>query len=115
MTTKICRNCATEKEETEFKSKANSCKSCVKQKNRETYLRKKGSGTLEKYKTENKERISEYNKNYQRERKAKIDSKKAKYELCQYKGGECHSCKKKVSSFNTCVFDFHHRDPAEKE
>ncbi len=112
---KICTNCQTEKPEEDFKKGTKCCKACLKQKNKERYQRKKESGKLEEYRNKNKEKIAEYNKAYQRQRKSKIDSKMAKYELCKYKGGECHTCKKKVTQFNTCTFDFHHRDPAEKE
>ena len=35
--------------------------------------------------------------------------------MVKYKGSECLHCKIKLTDTNSCIFDFHHRDPNEKD
>lgn len=38
-----------------------------------------------------------------------------KVEMVKYKGSECLNCKIKLTEDNSSIFDFHHRDPKEKD
>lgn len=56
-----------------------------------------------KWRLENKEYITTYQREAKRKRKA---------EAIEYLGGKCSSC---LCTFHPAVYEFHHRDPAEKE
>lgn len=41
--------------------------------------------------------------------------KKRKIEAIVYKGSKCENCKLEYPKIDACVFDFHHKNPNEKE
>lgn len=70
-------------------------------------------------------------KHYEEQRRAKGQTRKATYKTQRpqvnqykhihkhcaiiYKGGKCVHCGKEYDGTNSCIFDFHHTDPSQKE
>ena len=54
----------------------------------------------------NKDKLYKYKKEY---------IKKLKTKLIQDKGGKCQKCGIEYDGTNSCIFDFHHRNPEEKD
>ena len=54
----------------------------------------------------NRKKRREYRDNYQRKRKG---------ELIKIMGGKCEKCGLKYNGENACLFQFHHKNPKEKE
>ena len=67
-----------------------------------------------------KEYMKEYRKSYYRKHKARLNTARArkfytqKKRYVKYLGGECLHCGLVANPCNLPVFDFHHRDPSQK-
>lgn len=57
-------------------------------------------------------KVNELRNKEQRNQYRKERVKAHKLKAIEYLGGKCHNCK---GQFEPCVYDFHHRNPAEKE
>jgi predicted HNH restriction endonuclease len=72
----------------------------------------------ESYSEEKKQRLLEYQREYRKKNREKITEKKREKRrsklltLIGRKGGKCSICS---GTFDPCVYDFHHTNPADKE
>ena len=119
---KVCYSCKVDKSLDEFYKNARasdglmySCKQCKKLKDKEKYLKAKELGKILAYKEKNKEKISTYNKEYQRTYRSSGRKQQRKLEMCNLLGGECARCKLETTVYNIAVFDFHHKNENSKE
>lgn len=94
--TKYCGGCSTEQPLSNWTAKGTRCRTCCAEAARKSYNKTKSNP--ESYKA--------------RRLKEQQRRKMFKDECIAYKGGSCHDC---GQVYPSCVFDFHHDDPSQKD
>lgn len=115
---KRCYKCKEEKPLNEFSldssrkdGHTNRCKSCKKNYSKSHYVTniEKFKSSHKEWKSNNSHKINEYNTK-QSEKRTQL-----KMKAIEYKGGKCTDCGISAHIDNRVIFDFHHKNPTDKE
>lgn len=122
MEIKTCSQCKSPKLITEFHKDArlksgtvSRCKTCTSEYKKAYYASERGKTVVQAYIERNKEKRTDYNRQYLRKYRAAGYKNKRKLELCLSKGGCCAECGFLATPDTIAAFDFHHINDSEKE